>query len=179
MDDSIELGIKNIHTKFRFIWIAVCTGVIAIISISYILFHYQIIELTPAVDPEKSNKIVLVIVVAIFMALFFIKRSYLVVSKIKEKSRKYIGKTNSSDFAFLSPQNEKHSLYAAAVIYVNKLYLFTWFLADLVVIIAFVNFILAPLLNTFLIYCFVGVYSLIVNYPSIKIYKKLFNYLND
>jgi len=177
MDDSIEIGLTDLHKKFKFLWIAVLSGMLAIIIIAYILFNFQIIELSPVVNPLDADKVALVSIVVIVMSLFFLKRSYLVASKIKEKGRKYENRINTSDFSFLSLENEKHSLFAASVVYINKIYLLIWFLADLVVLIAFVNFILAPMLNTFLIYSFIGLYSLIVNYPSIKVYKKLYNYI--
>ena len=177
MDDSIEIGLTDLHKKFKFLWIAVLTGMLAIIIISFILYNFQIINLTPVVNPLNADKVALVLIVVIVLAMFFLKRSYLVASKIKERAPKYTNRINVKDFSFLALENEKYSLFAASVVYVNKIYLLIWFLADLVVLIAFVNFILAPLLNTFLIYGFVGLYSLIANYPSIRVYKKLYNYI--
>ena len=179
MDDSIKSGLTQLHDKFKSLWIVVLIGMVLLIVIAYILHHFQILDNEPLVNPLDADKISLVLIVLIVLAMFFIKRSYLVMSKIIEKSKKYSANLNNAEFTFLSAANEKHAQFASAVLYINKLYLRIWFMADLIVIIAFVNFILAPFINTFLIYSFVGLYSIISNYPSIKLYQKLFTYINS
>lgn len=177
MDESTESGLKKILIKFRYTWIVVFTGMAAIIVLTTVLYYFQIIDLTPVVDISNAEKITLAIILIIILAVFFIKRSYLIVSKIIEKSKKYRDKINKDDFLFLSGQNEKDNIFAASIMYVNRLYLLVWFLADLVVLTAFVNFILVPVIKNFYIYSFVGLYSLIINFPSFKLYKKLYKFI--
>jgi len=177
MDDTIQNGLVILHKKIKFLWLAVLSGMLIIILLSYVLYNFQIIELTPVINPQDADKISLVLIVVLVLAIFFLKRSYLIASKIKEKAARNLNKINREDFTFLALDREEHSLLASSILYVNKIYLIIWFLAELVVLIAFVNFILAPLINTFLIYSFVGLYSLAANYPSLRIYKKLYIYI--
>jgi hypothetical protein len=175
MDDSIENGLLNLHKKFKSLWLVVLLGMLVIIILAYMLFHFQWIELTPLFSPADAEKVTLVLIIIIVIGIFYLKKSHLVASKIKQKSQKYKGKINREEFAFLTLENEKHAVFAASVIYLNRIFLIVWFLADLIVLIAFVNFILA--LNPFLIYSLVGLYSLIANYPTLHVYKKLYNYI--
>ena len=177
MDEVFEKGLSDLHKKIKYIWYAVLTGMLTIIVLSYILYNFQIIELKPVVDPVNADKVTLVLIVVIVLAMFFLKRSYLLASKIKQKAQKQVQRINKEDFPFLALEREDHALFAASVIFLNKIYTLIWFLAELVVLFAFVNFILAPLINTFLIYCVVGLYAHSANYPSIKVYRKLYTYI--
>jgi hypothetical protein len=177
MDEIFENGLNELHKKIKYIWYALFTAMLTIIVLSYILYNFQIIELTPVVDPVNADKVTLVLIVIIVLAMFFLKRSYLLASKIKQKAQKHIYNINKADFPFLALERENHALFAASLTFLNKMYTVIWFLAELVILIAFVNFILVPLINTFLIYSFVGLYSLVANYPSIKVYRKLYNYI--
>lgn len=175
MDNSIEIGLINLHKKIKFLWLAVLTGMLAIIFLAWILFQFQWIDLAPLVNSKAADKVALVLIVILVFAIFFLKRSHLVASKIKEKSSKYANQINREEFSFLKLENEKHAVFAASVFYLNRVFLRIWLLADCIVIIAFFNFVVA--LNPFLIYCVVGLYSLIANYPTLKVYKKLYNYI--
>ena len=175
MDESIESGLQNLQKKFKFLWMAVLLGMLAIILLAYMLSHFQWIEMTPLFNPADTERVALVLIVIIVIAIFFLKKSYLVASKIKQKSHKYIVRINREEFSFLALENEKHAVFAASVLYLNRIFLTVWFLADLIVLIAFVNFIVA--LNPFWIYSFVGLYSLIANYPTLHMYKKLYSYI--
>ena len=177
MDDPIEDGISILHKRIKFLWFAVLTGMLTIIFISWLVFKFQLIELKPVVNPLNADKVTLVIIVIIVLLTFFLKRSYLMASKIKQKAQKNIEKLNSADFVFLTLDREDHALFAACVAYLNKIYLMIWALTEFIILMAFINFILAPALNTFFIYSVVALYSLISNYPSIRVYRKLYNYI--
>ena len=177
MDDPIDDGLIILHKRIKFLWFAVLTGMVTIIFISWLVYNFQLIELKPVVNQQNADKVTLVVIVIIVLLMFFLKRSYLMASKIKQKAQKNIDRLNRAEFAFLALDREDHALFAASASYLNKIYLMIWALAELIILVAFINFVLAPALNTFFIYSIVALYALISNYPSIQVYRKLYNYI--
>ncbi len=177
MTDEIESGLLQIYQKYRFLWFAVFSGMILLIFISILLAYFEVILPIPMVDPFAADKITLITLFLLLIIIFFLKRSYLTVSKIVEKGRKSTREIDWEIFSFLDQRNDTHLLLAKSILTMNSVILIVWFLADLVILVAFVHFILVPFIKTFILYSLVGIYSLIINFPSFKLYKKVASYI--
>lgn len=177
MNDEIESGLKGIFEKYKLLWFAVFFGMIILIIISVLLSYFEIILPIPVVDPFMADKITLIALFVLVIVIFFVKRTYLVAPKIVEKGRSSKRIIDQGMFTFLEVNNEKHNLLAKSVLVANSMILFVWLLADMIILVAFVHFILVPFIKTFILYSLVGIYSLIVNFPSFKLYKKIIAYI--
>lgn len=178
MTEQIESGLNGIYLKYRFLWFAVFSGMVFLILVAYFLSYFEIILPIPVVDPFVADKVTLIILFILLIIIFFLKRSFLLESKLVEKGEASRRVVDWVMFHFLDKQNKKHMLLAKSILVANSLILLIWFLADLVVLVAFVHFILAPFIKTFLLYSFVGLYSMLVNFPSLKLYKKIVSFID-
>ncbi|KAA3617172.1 MAG: hypothetical protein D8M58_03725 [Calditrichaeota bacterium] len=179
MDDQLELQLQNILQKNRIVWGAVLFGMISLILISVALYYLDIIDRLPVVHPQKADNIALFVILFFVLLIFYIKQTILTPAKLIEKSKKPGIELNNLLAPLASDADEKKLTFLKCVQIFNKKMLIVWFLADLVVLTAFVNFILAPVLNKFIMYSFVGLFSLIINFPNLSIYKRVHRYLYE
>jgi hypothetical protein len=176
---SEESGLLVIHQKYKLIWISVLSGMTGLVLVAFLLQYLNLIGTEAVVDPYLTDKIVLLIIFVLVFAIFFLKRSYLNISKIVAKAKVSDKKINGQLFSFLSESDEKQKLLAKAVTVTNSIMIVIWMLANAIVITAFFNFILVPYIKTFIIYSLIGIYLQIVNFPSLKLYTKINSFIND
>lgn len=179
MDENTKNGFLLIHKKHKTIWLLILSGMIGLVLAVLGLDYFRILSLIPVVDPILMDKITLLIILVLVLSIFFLKKSYLNIHKIIEKARVSKKKYNDEMFSFLSISGGNYTLIVNAINVVNSMMMLIWFLTNLIVITAFVNYIFVPLINTFIIYSVVGIYSLIINYPAMNIYKKIYAYIID
>ena len=176
MDEKLEAVLNDVNKKNKTLWLIVFSGIIILILISIMLNYLQAINAMPIIDPVDADKIALLIILSLAIVIFFIKRSFLIPSKIIELSRKSNSKGHTAVFNVLKDNAAKQVIMARSVEKANRFLFIVWFLADLIIVIAFVNYILAPVLQTFLVYSVVGLYSLFINFPSKKLLWKIYDY---
>lgn len=177
MDEKLEKVLKDIHNKNRILWLVVFAGISILVLVGILLDYLDAIDPVPIVNPFDADKISLLIIFILALVIFYIKRSYLNVTKITEKARSASGNGNQAVLNNLGQNDPQNIVLARAINISTRLSFLVWFLADLIVLVAFVNFVLAPVLQTFLIYSFVGLYSLFINMPSWKLLQRIYDYI--
>jgi len=179
VDEKLEFELRNILKKNRLIWGVVLIGMIVLLLISITIYYLNIIDPLPIVHPQKADNITMVFILIFVIAIFYIKQTVLTPAKLIEKSKK----PNIVLFEPLSSLSQgtegKMLTYLKCIHLLNRNMLIVWFLADLVVLSAFVNFILAPILNKLIMYSFVGLFSLLINFPNFNLYKRIYRYIYE
>ncbi len=179
MDDQLKAGLQNILQKNRIIWGTVLAGMIGLILFSLAFYYFEVIDHLPIVRPKKADNVTLLVILIFVLIIFYIKQTILIPSKLIEKSKKQ-NLVLHAKYSILSQNgDEKRITFLKCVQIFNRNMLIVWFLADMVVLSAFINFILAPIVNKLLMYSFVGLFSLIINFPSSNLYKKIYRYIYE
>lgn len=177
MDEKLESVINSIHDRNLKLWLIVLSGIIVLVSVSTALFYLDMFDMIPVVNPADADKIAMIFVFIIAIVIFFIKRSYLNIRKIIEMAKKRTSHGNREVLQILGDSDQNALLFSRTIDVLSRLSYSVWFLADLIVIVAFVFFILVPLLQNYLIYSFVGLYSLFINKPDRRMLFKLYDYI--
>lgn len=177
MQNDIESTLLKINNTNRVLWLGVFISMFILILITLVLYYTNLIELTSMSFARDFDRIVLMLIFVITLIIFYIKRSYLIPGKLVEKANKIDMVKNR----FLSGDNADLKLNTLnnAIFYCNRYMLIVWFLADFILIAAFVNFIIAPILNTFIIYGVVALYSLAINYPTYRHLKSIYSFIYE
>ena len=179
MDDQLEIGLQKILKKNRIVWGAVFAGMLGLLLVSITLYHFNIIDPLPIVQPEKADNITLVVILLIILIIFYIKQKTLSPAKLIEKSKNPNLALNNPLVNYSQNADAKRTTFLKCIQIFNRNMLIVWFLADLVVLTAFVNFILAPNPNKLVMYGFVGLFSLFINFPSFRFYKIIYQYIYE
>jgi len=160
------------------IWFTVLFGMLGLIAVLLVTYSIGFIDPIPVVDAAVADKITMFVILVLLIISFYIKRSALSLSKIMDKAGESKIPIDRKFWAF-QQDDKKMEMLAAAVQIVGRNRLIVWFLADLIIIASVINFILAPVLNSFYIYCIVAIYSLSINYPSYKFFSRIYNYIYE
>ncbi len=179
MDDNLKEKLEKIHQKNRLVWGAVLSGVIILILASMLFFFFNIINPLPIVDPQKADNITMFIILVFIIAIFYIKQSILTPVKLYEKSKNPKLKLSDQLSSLLRTGDGKSETFLKCIQLYNRNILIIWFLADLVIVTAFVSFILAPILNKIVMYGLVSLFSLLINFPSFTVYNKIYGYIYE
>ena len=179
MDDQLELGLQNIIKKNRIVWGAVLAGMIGLLLLSIALYYFKVIDPIPIVHPQKADNITLFVILLFILIIFYIKQTILSPAKLIGKAKKPNVALNNLLANLSQSADEKRTLFLKCVQILNRNVLIVWFLADLVVLTAVVNFILAPILNKLIMYSLVGLFSLLINFPNFNLYKKIYRYIYE
>jgi hypothetical protein len=180
MDDKLSSDLKSVLLKTRITWGVVLAGMIGLIVVSITLYSFNVIDHLPIVHPKKADNITLFVILALILAIFYIKQTILSPAKLIEKSKKQKVVLNFPYADFLqNDADEKRILFLKCIQILDRNMLIVWFLADLVVLSAVVNFILAPILNKLIMYSVVGLFSLLINFPNFSLYKKIHRYIYE
>lgn len=152
MDEKLEIVISKIHKRNLKLWLIVLSGILILIAVSTALFYMEMFDSFPIVNPADADKIAMIIVFAIAIIIFFIKRSYLNINKVIEMAKKKTGQGNREILQALGDSNLNALLYSRSIDILSRISYSVWFLADLIVLVAFVLFILVPVLQNYLIF---------------------------
>lgn len=178
MDQDIELHLGEIHKKQQIIWFTVLFGMIGLVAVSLMAYSFSFIDPIPVVDPAVTDKITMFMIVVFLIISFYIKRNTLSLSKIINKASSAKIPINKNLWP-IQNNDKKSQTLASAIQIVGRNRLFVWFIADLIIIFSVINFILAPVVNSFIIYCTVALYSLLINFPSYKFFSKIYRYIYE
>ncbi len=179
MDEQLEAGLQNILQKNKVVWGVVLTGMIGLLVISIVLYYLNVIGHLPIVHPEKADNVTLFVILLIVLTIFFIKQTILSPAKLIEKAKKPNVVLNDPLVTLTVTGDENRTTFLKCVQILNRNILIVWFLADSVVIVSLVSFILVPVLNKFVLYSLVGLFSLLINFPNMSIYKKIYRYIYE
>ena len=164
-----QQSLRHIHRIDRVLWISVFSGML-VISVVALIFNYtglltgQLIQL----DPQLDNAL-LVLTIGLLFLIFYLKRQFLVPEKIaKRAQRKNIVNITHDISSLKNEFGEKAELVKTALMLIRRYFMLVWSVANVILLLGFIVFMLAGQFQTFLIYAVVAFYSMIINFPVLN-----------
>ena len=143
------------------IWGAILVGIIVISAVVFIFDQFQTFK--PMPEAQNVNQILFIIAVISAFGILILKRSIFLPDKIIAN---IIKKSNGQ---------KNHTI----LIRIRRNYIIIWSLAELIVLIGFINYIFAVNFQTYLIFAIVGIYSILINFPRQKLAEQCLEQLAE
>jgi hypothetical protein len=175
MEDNFRSKLRRIHRVNRILWNAILADIIILSIIALILWYFQILTEPVLYNLKTFNDISLIIVVLSLFTIMYLKRTYLVPSKIVDRAKRKELHIEASDVIdFIQEFGKEANLIAKALIIMRRYFMVIWSIANLIVLIGFIAFIVSLSLRNFVIYGIVGLYSLLINFPRFSIVEECY-----
>lgn len=170
MDENFKSKLRRIHRVNRLLWIAILTDILIISLIAIILWYFNILS-EPVLSSMKTfNDISLIVVVGLLFTVMYLKRTYLLPNKIIERANQKEIHIEAADVVdFIQEFGKEANIMAKALIIMRRYFMVIWSIANLILLIGFISFVLSLNLRNFIIYGIVGLYSLLINFPRFSI----------
>jgi hypothetical protein len=145
---------ENYYKTNLIIWSSIILGMVVLIGITYYLDQTNSFE--PIEYALEVKNILFILILISALAILFLKRSFLDFQKIYDK----IKGTQSSDtkMAFFSKLRSN--------------YIIIWAIAESIIMIGFVEYILLCDFQSFMLYSIIGLYAIGINYPRKSLFDK-------
>ncbi len=170
MDQNFRAKLKRIHRVNQLLWIAILADILILSVIVFILWYFNILTEPLLVHLKTFNDISLIIVVLLLLTIIYLKRTYLLPSRIVDRANQKELHIQSTDVVdFIQEFGREANIIAKAIIIMRRYFMVIWSTANLVVLIGFISFIVSLSIRNFIIYAIVGFYSLLINFPRFSI----------
>jgi hypothetical protein len=162
------------------LWVVTLVGML-ILSFFVIIFnHYGIISQPSVINVANFDNLTMGIILILTILILFIKRNYLMPKKIIERARKKDLSIIPDDVRDLLQEfGDDGDLMAKALIIMRRYFMLIWSVANLIIILAFIDYIVALRFESFWIYSVVALYSMVINYPKFDTIEALHYWLSD
>jgi len=169
VNPNYQQSLRHNHRINRVLWISVLAGMVVIFFVALAfringLIDSQIIQVNP-----KSDNLFLLITIGLLFLILYLKRHYLLPDKIVLRAKKKQNVEATGDLAEFSREfGNAVEPIVKALILLRRYYMLVWSVANLILLLGFIAFILAGQFQTFLVYTVVSFYSIVINFPSFK-----------
>ncbi len=180
MEKEFRNQIRQIYRVNRILYLAIFLGM-STLTLVAVIFHLSDV-LTPQelIDSYSVDRVLLMIVVVLLFLVLYIKRTYLVPEKLVARAEKRPLNIVSSDVAdFVQQFGQEADILVKALIIMRRYFMVIWSIANLVILLAFIGYVLTANLRIFLIYALVSFYSLAINYPAFRLVERCYYLVKD
>lgn len=172
MDEVLKASVYEEYKKTRMIWFAIMGGMLSLVVMT-VIFHQMALFTRPEdIDAFLINRVFLMIVFFSALLVILLKRIVFIPSKLVARIKKRF-MDNYTGSA------KRDSMLKDIVLRIRMLQIIIWGLADLIVMIGFVNYVLLQTFQTFLVYSVVGIYSMAINYPTFVLIEQCYRELEN
>ena len=166
MNENYIVKLRKIHRVNLLIWGSILFGIIVLAVIAIVFKNLNIVTEPVIYNLRQLDNLMLLITIFLLFFIFYLKRNYLTPIKIIEQAEKKDLNLEQGDAAELVNEFGKEAeKLAKALILMRRYYIFVWVTAELIVLLGFLEYILALYFKGFLIYVIVGMFSLAINFP--------------
>ena len=148
---------QQFHKTNKILWIGILCGMIILSGIIFYLDSYLFIK--PHKDQKMISDIVFLLALIFAIAIFIFKRSFFQPMKLVSG----LGKDKTT----------------AVMLSIRRRYMIIWALAELILLLGFIQYILTANFNQFIILGIVSFYSIFINKPQEKLFEICKEYLSD
>jgi len=180
MKQEFRDKVRRIYRLNRMLWIATIVGM-GFLNLFVLVFNYFGIIVEPSVENvvNVDNLIMGVILMLAFLILY-LKRTYLPPKKLIERAKKKDLSIVPDDVRDLLHEfGDDGDTMAKALIILRRYYMVIWSVANLITILAFIDYIIALRFQSFWIYSVVAIYSMVINFPRFDKIEALHYWLSD
>lgn len=174
MDESTKKHLQAFNRISQILWGAIFAGVCVLMVVAYMIQMQG--YLTEAVFTNESGmkNLIMLITIALLFLIIVLKRSFLIPEKIIDRAGKQTQVITGGDLAVLIHEHSlKGDLLAKSILLLRRYQLIIWSIAEAIVVIGFVVFILTLQFRTFIMYSVIGLYSLAINFPSFSLPERI------
>lgn len=180
MDVNFRAKLRRIHRINRLLWASIFAGMIGVVFITLVLKFFNIITEPVSVGNERMiDQIMLIITVLLAFLILYFKRTYLLPEKLvlRAKSRELnIEPGDVTDF--IQEFGKEGDLMAKSLIIMRRYFMVIWSIANLIVIVGFIDYILALQFRSFIVFSIVGFYSMLINFPMFSLVEKCYDFIS-
>ncbi len=179
MEDQLRQKLRNLYRVNRVLWFAILAGILTLLAVGFVLKQMGVVVPNTA-HPSKDSLSSIFLIVAIILLywVFHMKRTYLNPKKLIWRARrKKIDITTIDVSDFVAEFGANANVLLKALMLLRRYYMVIWSIANIVVLLGFVEFAVTGELRILAIYGIVGLYSLLINFPSFKIIERCYNLL--
>ena len=169
MDNEDVSIIEKWHRKDRLIWIAILAGMLILTSIVLLLHQLEVIKEPVAKNPVEVNKIMLFVVFIFAASIIILKRTLLVRDKLIYSACKKLS-INLDE----ADGEQKETVLKTVFSRIQIFQLVIWIIADMIVIIGFLNYLFILSIQASVMYCVVGIYSMLISYPKLSLLESCY-----
>jgi heme A synthase len=166
MSEEYQHKLRNIHRVNRIMWNSILVAILTMLAV-VLVFHYNHFLTKPQVENMSFvNNIFFALVVVFVLLGIYVKRTYLKPSVLIDRAAKrHLNITATDVLDFIEAFGKEADLLAKTLMMMRRYYMLIWSLANLVVMVGFIQYIIGVHLDNFLIMCVVGLYALAINFP--------------
>ncbi len=170
MEKNYLAKLRHIHRVNRILWSSILIAILAMVIV-VVIFNYSHLLTKPEVNNLKIlNTIFFSLVVGLVFLGIYIKRTYLIPSKMIARAQKHDINISASDVTdFVEEFGKEANLLAKTLIIMRRYYMVIWSIANLIVMVGFIQYIIGVHFDNFIILSIVGLYSLTINFPRFAI----------
>jgi len=180
MDENFRSKLRRIHRVNRLLWIAILAEILILSVIAVSLWYFNILTEPVLTNLKTFNDVSLIIVIILLFTIMYLKRTYLLPDKIIDRAGRKELHLESADVAdFIQEFGKEANMIAGALIIMRRYFMLIWSIANLIVLIGFISFIVTMSLRNFMIYGIVGLYSLLINFPRFSIVENCYHKMNQ
>ena len=170
MEENFRSKLRRIHRVNRILWNAILVDILLLAVIAVILWYFKILTEPVLYNLKTFNDISLIVVIILLFTIMYLKRTYLLPSKIVDRAKRKELHIEAADVVdFIQEFGKEANMIAKALIIMRRYFMVIWSIANLIVLIGFIAFIVSLNLRNFIIYGIVGLYSLLINFPRFSI----------
>ncbi|MBN1408899.1 MAG: hypothetical protein JW956_13965 [Calditrichaceae bacterium] len=170
MDENFRSKLRRIHRVNRILWTAILADILILSVIALLLWYFEILTEPLLHNIKMFNDISLIAVIILLFTIMYLKRTYLIPDKIVERAKRKELQIGSADVVdFIQEFGKEANMIAKALIIMRRYFMLIWSIANLIVLIGFISFIVSMSLRNFIIYGIVALYSLLINFPRFSI----------
>ncbi len=175
METQIRDQLKQLNRANIVLWGAILSGMLILVIAAYLFKTFGILDFPAVRDTGIFRNVFLMIILILLFVILYIKRSLLTAEKITEKAQTSPAAAEADAMLPLVQHFGTNSaLLLKTVKLLRRYYLFVWTIADLIVVLGFVEYVLTLNFQSLMIYAIVGLYSLIINYPTVSLLEKCY-----
>ena len=180
MDENIKKQLQAFNRISLILWGAILTGVVILMVVAYVIRTQEYFTDPVLLDEPGMKNIIMIVTIALLFLIIVLKRTFLIPEKIVARARRQTQPITGGDLASLMHQyGANGDLLAKSILLLRRFQLIIWAIAEAIVMIGFVVFMLTAQFQNFIMYSVIGLYSLLINYPSFaligRIHSLIFN----
>jgi hypothetical protein len=180
MEKDFRDKVRRIYRLNRMLWIAIFSGML-LLNLFVVIFDYYGIVSGPSVkNIANFDNLTMGIILMLTVLILYVKRNYLQPKKIVERAKKKDLSIIPDDVRDLLQEfGSEGDIMAKSLLILRRYFMLIWSLANLIIILAFVDYIVALTYQSFWIYSIVGLYSMVINFPKFDTIEALHYWLSD
>ncbi len=176
---SLRERVRKIHRVNRLLWLAVLSGMVVLTVVAIVFYQFRLVDWAPQTYRAYDQAVYLAVLFFLFL-IFYIKRHYLEPNKLVERVKNRQVVINIEDMADLLHEfGTDYDLLARMLILSRRYLMVIWSIANLILIIGFIYFLLTGFIKMYAIYALISFYSIAINFPAFSYIERCFIKLYD